>query len=324
MEQQVATWIETIDETDVVIVQRVLSRTLASHLDRAPVRVVFDVDDALHFVRSSQLMPVAGAARVGRLAAAAYRRASRGAGHYSSQVRLVKRMAERADVVMVGNGWLGEQFARWAKRVVVVPTTVRLQADRPKVPPAGRRSIRIGWTGLKDNFVHLRLIEQAFETLTGRYGVDVSLSVVSSEPFRTTAIATQFIPWSLAAEEAAVRSFDIGIMPLRDDLFALGKCAFKAILYMANGVPVVLSPVGANRDVVEHGREGFFAADSDQWVKYLSVLIESAELRRDMGHAGLTTVRSTYSTDQSYPLLREALRLATLEERAQPAHALAD
>ena len=52
------------------------------------------------------------------------------------------------------------------------------------------------------------------------------------------------IPWSEAGEAAALLQMDIGIMPLPDNPWERGKCAYKLIQYMACGLPVVASPRG--------------------------------------------------------------------------------
>jgi glycosyltransferase involved in cell wall biosynthesis len=294
---------------DVVVVQRILDRSLVSFLRNAGCPLVFDIDDALHFVRPGQLHDGTGFRSLKRRALERYRRIARGAPYYSSRRRLLQQVASQASVVTAGNPWLQDQVAPWARRVLVMPTTVEARRDKLKAH-SSHFPVRIGWIGLRGGFPYLRVIEEALHELARSYGSAVRLTVVSSEPFETSALQSEFVPWSLATEPDSVARFDIGVMPLLSDPFALGKCAFKAILCMAHAVPVVLSPVGANRDLVAHGVDGFFADNTSDWVNHLSRLIEDPALRAQVGAAGFTKVQSLYSTKQSYPVLHEALSLA--------------
>ena len=79
----------------------------------------------------------------------------------------------------------------------------------------------------------------------------------------------KFIRWSVEDEVRVLHSMSVGIMPLADDVWARGKCAFKMLQYMAAGLPVVVSPVGMNHDVLEKGDVGFAAGSPEQWYEAL-------------------------------------------------------
>ena len=105
------------------------------------------------------------------------------------------------------------------------------------------------------------------------------------------------LDWSNPADvAAAVVDFDIGLYPLRENPFNKFKCAFKALEYMATGIPVVASNVGANGDVVTDKSDGFLVNGPDQWVNALQRLIESPEERHAMGQAGRLKIEQDYST----------------------------
>lgn len=72
-------------------------------------------------------------------------------------------------------------------------------------------------------------------------------------------------------------------MPLTDDVWSRGKCAFKLLQYMSCGKPVVASNVGANRNVIIDQVNGFLVDDAEGWVTALEKLILDETLRLKMG-----------------------------------------
>jgi len=112
---------------------------------------------------------------------------------------------------------------------------------------------------------------------------------------------------------------DIGIMPLPDSPWARGKCGYKLIQYMACGLPVVASPVGVNRQIVEHGVNGFLAETDDEWREALATLVADPDLRRRMGAAGRKKVEADYSLQVYGPKVAAMLRDVAQAGRRQRA-----
>jgi hypothetical protein len=118
--------------------------------------------------------------------------------------------------------------------------------------------------------------------------------------------------WRAETEVEDLWPMDVGIMPLFDDPWANGKCAMKAIQYLGVGVPAVVSPVGANREVVPDGICGFHASSEDEWVRALNRLLNDADLRLRMGAEGRRRVERHYSAEVQAP------RVAALLEGLRP------
>jgi hypothetical protein len=124
--------------------------------------------------------------------------------------------------------------------------------------------------------------------------------------------------WSPASEIDALANSHIGVMPLTDDEWARGKCAFKLLQYMAASLPCVASPVGANTEAVLENQTGYYARSSADWEQALQRLIASPELRLRLGSAGRAHVESRYGV-QGY----QARYVALLEGlNSTPARAL--
>ena len=109
------------------------------------------------------------------------------------------------------------------------------------------------------------------------------LEVVSSAPWSGP---STYREWRLEDEGTLFSRFAVGIMPLPDTPYTRGKAGFKLLQYMAAGVPVVASPVGSNRDLVERSGAGLLADTPDEWAAALRRLLGDPALRRCMGARG--------------------------------------
>jgi glycosyltransferase involved in cell wall biosynthesis len=64
---------------------------------------------------------------------------------------------------------------------------------------------------------------------------------------------------------------------------------------MAMEIPCVVSPVGVNTSIIEHGVNGFLASSENEWESYLRRLINDSALRKNLGEAGRKKVVEKYS-----------------------------
>jgi glycosyltransferase involved in cell wall biosynthesis len=114
-------------------------------------------------------------------------------------------------------------------------------------------------------------------------------------------------------------SCDAGVYPLTDDDWSRGKCGFKAIQFMACGVPVVAAAVGVNREIIDDGRNGFLAGTPAEWVEKLERLLIDESVRRRFAVAGRETIEARYSLRVTAPQLAAIMRKALGQaESAQP------
>jgi glycosyltransferase involved in cell wall biosynthesis len=123
-------------------------------------------------------------------------------------------------------------------------------------------------------------------------------------------VPREILPWSEETEVGDIHTFDVGIMPVVDEPWAWGKCGLKLIQYMACGLPVVASPVGVNRQIVEPGVNGFLANTHEEWVNALTTLRDQPTLAAEMGNAGRRKVEAQYSLQVAGPVLASILKSA--------------
>jgi glycosyltransferase involved in cell wall biosynthesis len=207
--------------------------------------------------------------------------------------------------VMVGNSYLGDYASRYNNRVSIVPTTIDTVKYAPILPRADSRPV-IGWTGSYSTIQYLRQVRGALERLRARR--DFRVVVVGGTGFEAGAVEVEHRPWRSATEVQDISGFDIGIMPLPDAEWERGKCGLKALQYMALGLPSVVSPVGINREIIDHGRNGFLASTEDDWVVMLDRLLADAKLRFQVGRAARVTVEGRFSAKVQAPRVAEVFR----------------
>jgi glycosyltransferase involved in cell wall biosynthesis len=209
----------------------------------------------------------------------------------------------RSQAVTVGNAFLARYARSYHADVDVVPTAVETTRFLPR--PAGTRPagpLVVGWIGSPTTFAYLEGLADVLRQAAARHPFVLKVSG-AGRPVNFPGLDVQVVPWSLDQEVNLFNTCDIGVYPLTDDDWSRGKCGFKAIQFMACGVPVVAAAVGVNREIVEDGVNGFLAATPDEWLQKLERLLTDADLRARFGTAGRQTIVERYSVQVTAPKL---------------------
>ena len=237
------------------------------------------------------------------------RRADGGRG-FSWLLRMPAKTGEicrMASHVTAGSGLLAEYARRFTPHVTVLPTSIEL-ARTPMLPPAREdHPFRVVWSGSRATLQYLALAAPALAELGRR--VPTVLRVICDAPPPSFAhVQVEYIPWSPASEVEGMADTHVGIMPLPDTPTARGKCGLKALQYMAAGRAAVVSPVGVNRQIVRHGKNGLLADSAADWVTVLERLARDRGLRERLGAAGRRTVEHGYSAEATAAAFARVVR----------------
>jgi glycosyltransferase involved in cell wall biosynthesis len=249
---------------DAVILQRELISTLPTIEGLLPGPRILDVDDAI-FLR-----------RRGRAA----------------------RHAARCSIgVVCGNGYLAEHFAAWCPRVAVIPTGIDTKALQPSPARDPELPPSIGWIGTAANLQYLHPIANSLRrALAAVPGCELHIICDSARDLPPELRGhIRFTRWRPDIEVAELPRWNIGIMPLADNSWTRGKCAFKLLQYLAAGIPVVASPVGMNGEVLAEAAVGYAANTNDDWTSALISLLTDPDGARTMGANGRRLVERRYS-----------------------------
>ncbi len=211
---------------------------------------------------------------------------------------MAKTLARHADVVVAGNRYLAEWFEPYAREVVILPTAVDTEVYQPR-DTRPKDDFVIGWMGTSSNFGFVKDIEPALQQIlqNAPHARIVIVSNVAPKFETLPSNRVRFIKWTAGGEAEALRTFDVGLMPLADEPWTRGKCSFKMLQYMACAVPVVVSPVGMNADVLQMADLGMAARRTSDWVDALLSIYKDRALGDRLGSNGRAVAEAHFSSE---------------------------
>lgn len=206
----------------------------------------------------------------------------------------VRSIIKWSKAVSCGNEYLCQFARQYNSKVILNPTTVDTICLHKTIKDQNSERLVIGWTGTHSTAVYLLDIIPAVAELEKKY--DFDFLVISNQNPALPLKSFIFCPWNKETEIEDLLQINIGIMPLKEDEWSEGKCGFKLLQYMALGIPSVASPVGVNTRIIESNENGYLSSGTQDWIKYLSMLLEDAGLRQRLGSAGRQKVVKDFST----------------------------
>lgn len=213
-------------------------------------------------------------------------------------------------LVTCGNREIAAYVSSKGRPAVVIPTIVDTDIFRPRAESSKNNVPVIGWIGTHSTFPYVKTVFPVLERLAREHRFRLRLVGTNQDNVQIPGVEIENVPWKLDREVADFQSLDIGIYPIVEDDWSVGKSCFKAIQYMAVGVPFVLSPVGICQDIAQPGQTHFVARTEHEWYEHLSRLLGDAFLRRGMGDAGRHYAVEHYTTRIHAQKLADALRSA--------------
>lgn len=278
----------TVGEYDVVFIQRKLFSPIEFlYLRQKAKKIIYDFDDAIMYRSPRSKNPYS----------------------FSRKIKFAFMM-KWVDGVIAGNQFLKSKALPYNPNVVVIPTSIDLSQYTLKKEFYHPKPITIGWFGSRSGLGFLRNLIPIFENIFKKQ-MNIQIKIVCSEFLDSANVPIIKKKWSLAEEVEDLKSFDIGVMPLTDNLWSKGKCGLKILQYNSVGIPAVCTPVGINREIVQDGVNGFWAENEAQWEDRLLKLINEWELRKEMGLKGREIVERNYSLEASSPYLFSVIKELT-------------
>jgi len=263
---------------DIVFIQKAAAtlywRGLAPLIRRRSRLLVLDIDDAVHrFPPMQPRWPV----------------------RIMTEPAQVSRLMAQADLVLAGNRWLVREVEAAGGNAVHFPTVV--DTDYWSPVHEAPNEVRCGWMGSPSTAPYLTLLGAGFIARTG-------IPLVCYGAREAPIAGAEVRPWRLETEVDDLRQCSLGVMPLPKTDWARGKCALKALQYMACGIPCIATPFGAVNAIITGGIDGCFADTPGRWADCAHELLDP-KVRRTMGEQARDTVEARFSLRGAAPALSE-------------------
>lgn len=246
--------------------------------------LIYDIDDLIYLPRAS--------------------RANAFMSRFRKEERIARIMRVARHVIVCT-----EHLRRFALRhnttVTCISSTIDTLVYAPRRHSTLTRGITIGWSGSHSTAPYLQLLAPVLQLLSKRF--DLRVLVIGDARFRMDGVRVEARPWILERETSDLAEMDLGVYPLPNEEWVLGKSGLKALQYMGMGIPVVASAIGEASEFIRDGENGFLARTPEEWLQRLTCLIEDPQRRALMGTAGRMTVEQQFSVKVTAPAYRRIL-----------------
>ncbi|MBP1924076.1 glycosyltransferase involved in cell wall biosynthesis [Halorubrum alkaliphilum] len=216
-----------------------------------------------------------------------------------------------SEMVIAGNEYLASRARQaGAPSTEIIPTVIDLDQYPTEPSEQNGNPFVIGWIGSPSTSHYVEELSDVLRRIADQRQIEVRL--IGSGDVSLPGVPYEVREWSEETEVDDLRDIDVGIMPLHDTPWTRGKCGFKLIQYMGMWKPVVASPVGVNRDLVDNGVNGYLADSQAQWINSLLDLCDNPDKRNAMGVNGHNIVEDNYCYSVTGPKIVDIIKNSTV------------
>ncbi len=274
-------------EYDVVILQKKLLSKLLIRKIAKNCNLVFDFDDAL-FAKESYKQNKLRSVDPGS----------------KTSIKRLNYILLKSKLVFAGSPFLFDYSKKINQNTILLPTSLMLI---PFSSNSFNEKIRFGWIGNEYNLFYLKLIDKAVAKIQNDFTEKVEFHLMSSKPPEKLNSKWIFSKWDKESEKSWLTMINVGLMPLLDDDWSKGKCAFKLIQYSQNGKALIASDVGANKTVVENGKTGFLASNEDEWYEAFKKYVENIEIVAKFGKNSYQNFLNYFELESNFEIMRKSI-----------------
>ena len=256
-----ASTIKKAEGVDLVFNQKCLFKTsIARKLIDSSQRTIFDFDDAIY--------------------------TRPGNDHsFITKLRVKKRLhlwLKSSDVVTTPNEFLARYARQYSGSIKIVPMALDMETWN-SYNKNQDNNITIGWAGAPVNIPLIEKLDPVLTLLLKKFSF-IKLAIFSGLKPKLNC-PFEYYPFRPGDEPDFIKYLDIGLLPLTDEEYSMGKSPIKAIQYPACGIPIVGNVVGATAEILNN-KNSIAVTTEPEWYKALEMLIINRDLMLSLGRSG--------------------------------------
>lgn len=217
-----------------------------------------------------------------------------------TRIQVVEMIMQDANALTVSTEELKSVYSHLNKNIYVLPN----YQDTDFWQGAKRKQedkLVIGWAGSSTHYDDLKTIWRPMKKFL-RYHKNAIFRVVGVKAdflvdHPQVEISTDWAYIDDYPKKLASYNFDIGLVPVVNRPFNLGKSNIKWQEYSMLEIPTIASNIGEYKQI-EHEKTGFLATEEYQWLHYLELLADSPELRKTIGRQAKQKVVNDYNIEK--------------------------
>lgn len=243
----------------------------------------------------------------------------------------VEWLACNADVVTTSTRSLADKLRQFNENIVIVENYLDENVwQLNKMPDhmhgeyaRQKHSIKMGYIGTATHTQDLVVIADAVKMIESEFGDSIGIEVIGAYenmqpifgkkvPLPRNTEYPNFVEWLIKRVH-----WDIGLIPLADDMFNNSKSHLKFLEYAALDMAIICSDVESYRGVAKNRENCLMVRnDTTSWYQAIKELIESNSLREILSANAARMVRERYTTTTCLPIYKSVLKLAADQDIA--------
>jgi L-malate glycosyltransferase len=218
-------------------------------------------------------------------------------------------LMKHADHVITCTPYLTEFVNRFNNKTTDISSTINSETYIPVNPYTNDKPLTLGWSGSHSTSKYLYLLRDVLLEIYKKR--KFRLLVMGDPGFTIEGLDVEAVSWSEEKEIPVLQQIDIGLYPLPDEEWVMGKSGLKALQYMTLGIPTVATAIGANYRVIENGVSGFLVSTPSEWKEKLILLMDNPDMRKQIGTEARKRVETLYSVKANEPVYLSVLKKLT-------------